>query len=161
MLPLWVRANLGVMPTKGYSILSGSPGLKPLSLDTVLYHTQDTSLFLLERDLLFLQGVLSEYSNPHQLGSKLILVNIHDHQVVLMALSPLTLSHHLLLLAITLDWSFRLHLVLAQNYVGGPILMCPCVGILETRFLMSSSLLHQQNPACPCSSYLDGLYDGW
>ena len=77
----------------------------------------------------------------------------HLHQGMLTAQTPLTLSRHPSFLGITLGKSSRWLSVSAQNwwmqiFACQPTLMCICVGVYWRMSLMSSSLLHQQCPAC-------------
>ena len=62
---------------------------------------------------------------------------------------PLSLSRHMSLSVITLDKFSRGHLVSTDKYVfvGQPTLVCPYVGVHRIMSL-TSSLLHQQYPAC-------------
>ena len=66
---------------------------------------------------------------------------------------PDSLSCHTSLSSIAPGRSFRLHLVFAQSWCksvlsGWSTLTCPCAGVHKKMFLMSSSLLLQQCPAC-------------
>ena len=77
----------------------------------------------------------------------------HHHDVVPPARISLTLSRHFSLSFIASGRSSGLHPVSSHNccmYVlaGRPALARPYVGVHRSTSLMSSSLLHQQCPAC-------------
>ena len=77
----------------------------------------------------------------------------HPHLVFPMVMIPLNISLLLSLLAITLCKSFRRHTISAQSwgiyiFVGESTLGYPCIKVYRRMPLMSSSLAHQQCPAC-------------
>ena len=77
----------------------------------------------------------------------------HHHHVVLVAWISLTLSRHFSLSFIASGRSSGQHPVSSHTcwmYVraGCPAFARPCVGVLKSTSLMSSSLLLQQCPAC-------------
>ena len=77
----------------------------------------------------------------------------HHHHIVLAARISLTLSRHSSLSFIALGRSSGQQPVSSHScwmYVraGRPAFARPCVGIHKSTSLMSSSLLHQQCPAC-------------
>ena len=77
----------------------------------------------------------------------------HHHHVMLLAQISLTLSHHFSPSFIASGRSSELHPVSSHSCcmhvrAGRPVFARPYVGVHRSTSLMSSSLLHQQCPAC-------------
>ena len=88
----------------------------------------------------------SKSSNLHRIDN-------HHHQLMLIAHIPLTLSHHLSLLAFAFGRSCRLHPVSAWSwwmwvFAVQPALVCPCGRVHRRTLPKSLPLLLQQYSAC-------------